>query len=70
MQARTSDIQVARVLSESDDSLIIEVVKNKDAVFTLDENPEENRFLTLFFVHNTASEGEPPSMMIWTPWES
>lgn len=70
MQVHSSAIQIARVLSESDDSIIIEVVKDKNATIQLDENKEENRFFTLLFVHNTAETGQPPTMEVWIPWDA
>lgn len=69
MQVRRQDICVARVLSESNESLIIEVAKTDAAEFHLSDDVQENRFLTLLFTHNTAADGEPPVMGIWKPWE-
>lgn len=63
MKVSKDKLQVGRVVSEDDKFLLIEVLKDKNETFTLQEN---DRFLTLMFVHKP--EGRP-GVEIWTPWE-
>lgn len=70
MKIRPGDIQMSRVLSESEDSLIIEVIKDKNAKIKLDEDVAENRFLSLVFVHADVLNPGAANAKSWVPWEA
>lgn len=61
-------LKVARVLTEDDDFLTLEVGKRDDVTFNLQQDGEGevvggDRFLTLMFVHQ--ADG---SVEVWEPW--
>jgi hypothetical protein len=60
-RARGDQIRVARVMSEDDKSLILEVEKSNETSIDLFGG---ERFLTLVFVH--ADNG---AIKAWVPWE-
>lgn len=63
MQAKGSDIIVARVLHEDNAFMTLEVVKDETRELTL--NPEKpDRFLTLLFIKQ-----EDGATVVWKPWE-
>jgi hypothetical protein len=69
MKIPRDQISVARVLSEDDDFLVLEVGKHDNVTFTLqkDEDGETiggDRFLTVLFIHHTDDGAE-----VWKPWE-
>lgn len=64
MQASGSDVIVARVLSQDDKFMTLELAKSDKESFTLQEG---DQFLTLIFV---TAEGLPKGhLRAWKPWE-
>lgn len=61
MQAKGSDILVARILSEDEDFLTIEIMKDENNTFTLRDG---DRFLTLMFVRQEGGD-----LKAFKPWE-
>lgn len=60
----TDDVVPARVISEDDDFILLEVGKHEGVKFTLDENVENNRFETILFC--SFKDGQPTFRK---PWE-
>lgn len=63
MKLKTSDLRVGRVISNDGNFVLLEVAKNDEATFTLDEEVPDN-FLTLLFLRRD----EDGDMSIWNPW--
>lgn len=61
---RKGDVHPARVLSEDDDFMILEIGKHDGVSFTLDEDTPD-RFYTLLFAKSDGMGG----LRIWNPFK-
>jgi hypothetical protein len=64
MRVAIDNVCVGRVVSEDEDFMLLEVIKNEERKLQLDpETPD--KFHMLMFVHQTENGIE-----VWKPWES
>lgn len=59
-------IKVGRVLHEDDAFLTIEVAKDDNRTLRVEQG---DRYLTLVFVRNAPTHGNPQRAVAWLPWE-
>lgn len=65
MNIPAGSILIARVLNEDKDFMILEVAKDENVTFHLDENPESNRFFSLIFLK---AEPDGSATVLKPPW--
>jgi hypothetical protein len=65
----SGDVHLCRVLSDAEDSVIIEVIKDETATLQLSDDATENVFYTVIFVRQDP-DARPGTMEVWTPWET
>lgn len=59
-----TDVRVARILTEDEDFITIEVMKNMDDSWSIQEG---DKFLTVLFITNEGMRGN--NVKAWLPWK-
>jgi hypothetical protein len=66
MKVPSRHVQIAKVVGESEQGMTLFVPKDLRGEFKLSEDAENNKFLTVLFIHKDDRSG---NMESWIPWE-